>query len=100
MEKLTAVSNFTDDIAETNKFRLTACEITFLQENRHILDETLVSTKGIISFMIDLERKRCAVRVSPKLSIKSLVSEIRNTCGMKPYLVICNSDNIEVRIFY
>ncbi|KAF2889044.1 hypothetical protein ILUMI_17129, partial [Ignelater luminosus] len=64
-------------------------------ENRHKLDETLVRTKGIISFMVDLERKRCAVRVGPNLSIKTLVSKIKNTCGMKPYLVICNSDNIE-----
>ncbi|XP_044744303.1 armadillo repeat-containing protein 1-like [Coccinella septempunctata] len=55
--------------------------------NKKRLDRMLVKTSGVISFLIDLERKRCTIRLCQNTSIQSLAVKILEICKMTPMIV-------------
>ncbi|KAI4471743.1 armadillo repeat-containing protein 1 [Holotrichia oblita] len=55
----------------TTMYQLYIPQLT--NENRQELEEALVQIKGVVSFVIDLDRQRCTVRVTPNLTVESLV---------------------------
>lgn len=55
--------------------------------NKRNLDRVLVRTKGVISFLIDLERKRCTIRLCQNTSIHSVAKRISEKCNMTPMVV-------------
>lgn len=43
--------------------------------------------KGVVSFLIDLEVKRCTLRICPKVTIKEVVEKVFTKCALKCFIV-------------
>ncbi|GJQ76889.1 hypothetical protein Trydic_g15093 [Trypoxylus dichotomus] len=63
-------------------------------DNRQNLEESLIKVKGLVSFVVDLERQKCTVRVTPNLSIDTLASFIKEKCDMKTLAVSRNPEDM------
>ncbi|XP_045483143.1 armadillo repeat-containing protein 1-like [Harmonia axyridis] len=57
------------------------------ETNKKSLERVLVKTRGVISFLIDVEKKRCTIRLCRNTSIQSVAKKISEKCGMTAMVV-------------
>ncbi|XP_057668803.1 armadillo repeat-containing protein 1-like isoform X1 [Diorhabda carinulata] len=59
-------------------------------ENLLRLEELMVKIKGVISFLVDVNTKRCTIRISLELEINELVYKVYQKTGLKCFIVVRN----------
>ncbi|KAJ8924701.1 hypothetical protein NQ315_000852 [Exocentrus adspersus] len=84
----------------TKQLKRNQLYLLFIEElnegNRFKLEQSLVKIKGVISFLIDSELKRCTIRICPKAKIIEIMEKIYMKCGLKAVIVTKNNrDGIE-----
>nr|CAH7743025.1 unnamed protein product [Callosobruchus chinensis] len=57
------------------------------KENVGSLEHVLLRIKGIVSFMIDLEVRRCTLRLHYRVELKNVIGKVQNKCGFKILVV-------------
>ncbi|XP_072397744.1 armadillo repeat-containing protein 1-like isoform X2 [Diabrotica undecimpunctata] len=55
------------------------------------LEELLVKIKGVISFIVNMDMKRCTIRISAKIEIKDVVNTIHEKTGLMCLIVVKNT---------
>lgn len=68
--------------------------LLILQENRQDIEEALIQIKGVVSFVIDLDRQKCTVRVTPNLAVESLVRALSEKYLLKILVVSKNPEDV------
>ncbi|XP_050514952.1 armadillo repeat-containing protein 1-like [Diabrotica virgifera virgifera] len=55
------------------------------------LEELLLKIKGVISFIVNIDMKRCTIRISAKVEIKDIVNTIHEKAGLMCLIVVKNT---------
>ncbi|KAJ8966882.1 hypothetical protein NQ314_003246 [Rhamnusium bicolor] len=59
-------------------------------ENQVKVERALIKIKGIISFLMDMELKRCTIRICPRVTIKEVIEKLYHKCSLKAVVVTKN----------
>ncbi|KAH1002518.1 hypothetical protein HUJ04_008600 [Dendroctonus ponderosae] len=59
--------------------------------NRQKFEKSLLQIRGVISFLVDMEAKRCTLRLCPRVSIAEVVQKISSKCRLKCLVVRKNA---------
>ncbi|CAH1981477.1 unnamed protein product [Acanthoscelides obtectus] len=57
------------------------------QDNVTILEKVLVRIKGVVSFMIDLDLRRCTLRLHHRVDLMDVAEKVYKKCGFKVFFV-------------
>ncbi|KAK9746524.1 Heavy-metal-associated domain [Popillia japonica] len=76
----------------TTMYQLYIPQLT--NENRQDIEEALIQIKGVVSFVIDLDRQKCTVRVTPNLAVESLVRALSEKYLLKILVVSKNPEDV------
>lgn len=69
-----------------------------LQERAQCLERILLKIRGVISFVIDLDMRRCSIRICPKTTVKEVIEKIYSKTSMMALVVTKNKQKgIEVK---
>ncbi|XP_030753429.1 uncharacterized protein LOC115880358 [Sitophilus oryzae] len=69
------------------------------KDSQRTFENTLLKTKGVISFLTDLETKRCTLRLCSNTWIKEVIEKVYRKSGFK-CLVVKKNKNQENETFY
>ncbi|KAJ8954610.1 hypothetical protein NQ318_003144 [Aromia moschata] len=57
------------------------------KENQVTLENALLKIRGIISFLVDIELRRCTIRICPKLTINQVIERLYVKSSLKAVVV-------------
>ncbi|KAK9886213.1 hypothetical protein WA026_015731 [Henosepilachna vigintioctopunctata] len=64
--------------------------------NKYDIECTLVETKGVVSFTIDIDKKRCTLRLCPRTKIYNVVKKLRDKCNITAVVITDNKKQRDI----